>query len=173
MDVLVLRLIHIGAGAFWVGSVFSFFLIVQPAAMAAGPSATGFTYRLLHHQRFSQVVLSSGIITVLAGITLLVLTSDGLDPDVLFSASRVGFTIGGVIAILTLAVGGGYVYPRTRQVEGTIGAFVTEGRGPSPEEQQRLGRLSRESRAAGWIVLVGLALAVACMATASYWSLFL
>ena len=35
MDVLVLRLIHIGAGAFWVGAVFTFFLFVQPAAIAA------------------------------------------------------------------------------------------------------------------------------------------
>ena len=36
MDVLVLRLIHIGAGAFWVGAVFTFFLFVQPAAIARG-----------------------------------------------------------------------------------------------------------------------------------------
>ena len=36
MDVLVLRLIHIGAGAFWVGAVFTFFLFVQPAATASG-----------------------------------------------------------------------------------------------------------------------------------------
>ena len=43
MDILLLRLIHIGAGAFWVGAVFTFFCFVQPAAVAVGPEATKFT----------------------------------------------------------------------------------------------------------------------------------
>ena len=123
MDVLILRLIHIGAGAFWVGSVFTFFLFVQPAAAAVGPDAMKFTYRLLHHQRLGVAILSAAVVTVLAGASLLVITSNGLDPDVLFSESRIGFTIGGVIAILTLGVGGLYVFPRTRTVERTIGGW--------------------------------------------------
>ena len=36
MDVLILRLIHIGAGAFWVGAVFTTFLFLQPTALALG-----------------------------------------------------------------------------------------------------------------------------------------
>lgn len=173
MDVLILRLIHISAGAFWVGAVFLFFLVVQPAAVAVGPDGTKMMYRLLHHQRISVAILTSAIVTVLAGIWLLVITSNGLDPDVLFSASRIGFTIGGVIAIVTLGVGGLYVFPRTRTVERTIGRFLAEERPPSPEEQGLLARVGRESRSAGWVVLVGLGLAIACMATASYWSVFL
>ena len=173
MDVLILRLIHIAAGAFWVGSVFTFFLFVQPAAAAVGPDATKFTYRLLHHQRLGIAILSAAVITVLAGASLLVITSNGLDPDVLFSEARLGFTIGGVIAILTLGVGGLYVFPRTLTVERTIGQLVAEGRPPTPDEQQLLARTVRESRAAGWVVLIGLSLAVICMATASYWGVFL
>jgi len=173
VDVLILRLIHIGAGAFWVGSVFTFFLFVQPAAAAVGPDAMKFTYRLLHHQRLGVAILSAAVVTVLAGASLLVITSNGLDPDVLFSESRIGFTIGGVIAILTLGVGGLYVFPRTRTVERTIGRLVAESRPPTPDEQQVLARASGQARAAGWVVLVGLVLAVTCMATASYWSVFL
>ncbi|HEX5039421.1 MAG TPA: hypothetical protein VFW95_04755 [Candidatus Limnocylindria bacterium] len=173
MDVLILRLIHISAGGFWVGAVFLFFLFVQPAAVAVGPDGTKMMYRLLHHQRMSVALLTSGIVTVAAGIWLLIITSNGLDPAVLFSTSRVGFTIGGVIAILTLGLGGLYVFPRTRMVERIIGRLVTEQRPPSPEEQQDLARIGRQSRSAGWVVLVGLALAIACMATASYWSVFL
>lgn len=173
MDVLILRLIHIAAGAFWVGSVFTFFLFVQPAAVAVGPDATKFTYRLIHNQRLAVVILSSAIVTVLAGIWLLVITSNGLDPDVLFSESRLGFTIGGTVAILTLGVGGLYVFPRTRTVERTIGRVLGEGRPPNPDEQQLLARTTRESRAAGWVVLAGLSVAVICMATASYWSVVL
>jgi hypothetical protein len=132
-----------------------------------------FTFQLLHHRRFGVVLLSAAIVTVLAGIWLLLITSSGLNPDVLFSKSRIGFTIGGVVAILTLGVGGLYVFPRTRIVEGTIGQMLAEQRPPTPDEQAALARAGREARAAGWVVMIGLAVAVICMGTASYWSLFL
>ena len=173
MDILVLRLIHIAAGAFWVGAVFTFFLFVQPAAVAIGPEATKFTYQLLHHRRLPAVILSAAGVTVLAGVWLLVITSNGLNPDLLFDESRLGYTIGGVAAILTLGVGGLYVFPRTKVVERTIGGMLSEGRPPTPEEQQTLARVGGESRRAGWLVIVGLSIAVAAMATARLWPLVL
>ena len=173
MDILLLRLIHIGAGAFWVGAVFTFFLFVQPAAVAVGPEATKFTYQLLHHRRLSVVVLAAAATTVLAGSLLLIITSNGLNPDILFDVSRLGYTVGGASAILTFAIGALYVFPRTRVVEHTVGRLIAEARPPTPEEQQTLARTARESRRAGWLVLVGLAVAVAAMATASYWGVVL
>lgn len=173
MDVLLLRLIHIGAGAFWVGAVFTFFLFVQPAAVAVGPEATTFTYQLLHHRRLPVVILGAAAVTVLAGIWLLIITSNGLNPDILFDVSRLGYTVGGVSAILSFAVGALYVFPRTRVVELTLGRLIAEARPPTPEEQQALARTARESKRAGWLVLVGLVVAVAAMATAGYWGLVL
>jgi len=171
MDVLVLRVIHIGAGAFWVGAVYTFFLYVQPSVVAVGPDGTKFMYYLIHHMRFPLVILSSAIVTVAAGIWLLTITSNGLAPEILFSVSRLGYTVGGVAAILTLGVGGLYVFPRTRTVERTVGRMLDEGRPPTPDEQQTLARAGRESRQAGWLVLIGLAVAVVSMATAQYWSI--
>lgn len=173
MDILLLRLIHIGAGAFWVGAVFTFFLFVQPAAVAVGPEATKFTYQLLHHRRLPAVILGAATVTVLAGTWLLIITSNGLDPDILLDVSRLGYTVGGVSAILTFAIGALYVFPRTMVVEGILGALIAEARPPTPDEQQTLARTAGESRRAGWLVLVGLTVAVAAMATASYWTLFL
>jgi len=72
-------------------------------------------------------------------------------------------------AIVTLGVGGLYVLPRTRITERTIGTLIAEGRPPTPEEQQTLARVGREGRQAGWIVLIGLTIAIASMATAQYW----
>jgi hypothetical protein len=169
MDVLVLRLIHIGAGAFWVGAVFTFFLFVQPAAIAVGPDATKFTYQLLHHRRLPIWIFGSAVVTVLAGLWLLVITSNGLDPDLLFSASRLGYTVGGIAAIVAIAIGGLYVLPRTLTTERTVGTFLGEGRPPTPEEQQTLARVGGQARRAGWLVLAGLTIAVASMATAQYW----
>lgn len=173
MEILLLRLIHIGAGVFWVGSVLTFHLFIQPAVVASGPAATGFTYQLLHHRRFSVAILTSGLVAVIAGITLLVITSNGLDPEILFGASRLGFTVGGAVAILSLGVGALYLFPRTRIVEATIGGLLAEGRPPTPAEQELLAHTGREARAAGWVVSIGLIVAVICMATASYWGLFL
>jgi uncharacterized membrane protein len=171
MDILVLRLIHIAAGVFWVGAVFAFFLFVQPAAMAIGADATKFNYRLLHHQRFSEAILAAAATTVVAGILLLAITSNGFDLDLLFDASRLGYTVGGLVAILAFAIGATYVFPRTRTVEHTIGAFLAEGRPPTSDEQQLLARTARESRSAGWLVIIGLGIAVVAMATARLWSL--
>ena len=172
MDVLLLRLIHIGFGAFWVGSVFTFLLFVQPAAMAVGPEATKFTYQLLHHRRFSLAILVTAATTVLAGIWLLVITSNGLNPEFLFSESRLGYTVGGVAAILTFGIGALYIFPRTQTVERTIGLLIAEARPPAPDEQQTLARVGRENLRAGWVVLFGLAVAIVSMATAKLWGLF-
>ncbi len=173
MDVLLLRLIHIGAGSFWVGAVFTFFLFVQPAAVAAGPGAMSFTYQLIYHRRLPLWILGSAATTVLAGIWLLVITSNGLDPDLLFDEARLGYTVGGMAAILTFGLGALYVFPRTRTVERTIGRLIAEVRPPTPEEQQVLARVGRESRRAGWLVLIGLAVSVLAMATARLWGLLL
>jgi uncharacterized membrane protein len=173
MDVLLLRLIHIGTGVFWVGAVFTFFLFVQPAAVAVGPDATRFTYQLLHHRRLPAIILGTAVTTVVAGIVLLLITSNGLDPDILFDASRLGYTVGGVAAIVTLGIGGLYVFPRTATVERTLGQILAEKRPPTPDEQQTLARVAGESQRAGWIVIVGLVVAVVAMATARYWGLFL
>ena len=161
MDVLVLRLIHIGAGAFWVGAVFTFFLFVQPTAIAVGTGRDEVHLPAHPPPAPAGLILGSAVVTVLAGIWLLLITSNGLDPEILFSASRLGYTVGGVAAILTLGIGGLYVLPRTRTTERTIGRILAEGRPPTPEEQQTLARVGREARQAGWIVLVGLTIAVA------------
>jgi hypothetical protein len=173
MDIAILRLIHIAAGAFWGGALYTFFLFVQPTAMAIGPEGQKFTYHFIHHKRFSVILLASAITTVVAGIVLLWITTDGFDGDLLFDASRLGFTIGGVAGILSLGLGGLYVFPRTLVVERTLGVAMTEGRPPTDAERATLMRAGGESRAAGKWVLVGVGIAVLCMATARYWSTFL
>lgn len=173
MDVLILRLIHIGAGAFWVGAVFTNVLFLQPTAMALGPEGGRFQFHLARHRRFSTVILLSAATTVVAGIALLWLTSSGLDPALLFDKSRLGFTVGGIVAILTFAVGSLYVYPRTERVVRIMGTAMAESRGPLPDEQAQLGRLRRELLMAGWVTVAGLALAVAAMATGRYWGVVL
>ena len=173
MDVLILRLIHIVAGAFWVGALFTNVLFLTPTAIALGPDAGKFQFHLIRGVRFPLVMLSSAIITVLAGIWLLWITTDGLKLDLLFSPSRVGFTLGGIVAILTLGVGGLYIYPRIQRVATLMSGPMGEGRPPTPDEQAQLLATRGELLRSGWVVLTGVAIAVVFMATARYWSVFL
>lgn len=173
MDVLILRLIHIVAGSFWVGAVFTNAFFLLPTAVALGPEAAKFQYHLGRQRHFSRVILASAATTVLAGIWLLWITTDGLDPDLMFRTPNLGFTVGGVAAILTFALGSTYVYPRTERVIRIMSGAMSEGRGPSPDEQARLGRLRGELVRAGWVVVVGLSISIASMATARYWSVVL
>ena len=169
MDILILRLIHIGVGAFWVGAVFTNVLFLQPTAVALGPEGGRFSYHLARHRRFSRIILAAAAVTILAGIWLLWLSTNGLDPEQLFAASRIGFTLGGIAAILTFAVGSLYVYPRTERVVRIMGAVMAESRAPAPEEQSELVGIRGELIRAGWVTVVGLGLATAAMATARYW----
>lgn len=173
MDILVLRLIHIALGTFWVGAVFTNVLFLAPAATALGPDGGRFQFQLLRHQRFATMILASAAASVLAGVVLLWTTTNGLDPELALAPSRLGFTVGGVIGILTFAFGSIYVYPRTRRIVATMAAVMAAGGPPSAEEQAELGRLRGELLRAGWATVIGLGVTVVAMATARLWGVLL
>lgn len=173
MDILVLRLVHIASGAFWVGAVFTFFLFVSPTATALGSDGQRFVAHLISRQRFSNAILVAAIVTVAAGLLLLWRTSNGFDLDVLSRPPMLGFAIGGVSAIITLAIASGYIVPRVSRAERITGRLQADGRPPTTEEERDLGRIGSEIQRAGVYVMATLAVAVAAMATARYWSLVL
>lgn len=173
MDVLILRLIHILAGAFWVGAVFTNAFFLQPTAETLGPEAGRFQLRLMGAARFPAAILSAAGVTIAAGIALLWLTTNGFDPELLFGESRVGFTFGGTVAILTFGVGSLYVYPRIKRISGVMGRLMAEGRPPNADEQAEIATIREQLRVSGWVTVIGLVTAVASMATARYWGVLL
>jgi hypothetical protein len=173
VDVLILRLLHILAGAFWVGAVFTTVAFLQPTALAVGPAAGPFQAHLVRNRRFALTVLASAAVTVAAGLWLLWISTNGLDPAIALHESHLGFTLGGVVAILTFALGASFVYPRTVRVAGIVAGMLAEGRPPTADEQARLGTMRRQLTKAGWVVVVGLTISVAAMATARYWPVVL
>jgi hypothetical protein len=173
MDVLILRLIHITAGAFWVGAVFTTVLFLQPTAMALGPGAAPFQAHLIRDRRFALAVVTSAAVTVAAGVWLLWISTDGLDPAIALDSAHLGFTVGGVAAILTFLLGASYVYPRTVRVARIVASFLADGRPPTAEEQGQLATMRGQLARVGWVVIAGLAVATIAMATARYWPLVL
>jgi hypothetical protein len=167
--VIILRLIHIGAGVFWVGAALVFFLFIQPSVREVGPEGQRFIGHLTTRKKLPGIILVSAIVTVLAGILLYVEVSDVLNVDWIASGPGIGFTIGGVAALITVILGLAVTKPSADRM-GALGQQVAASGGPpSPEQAAEMQRLQARLMLIGRISMVLLMIAVVTMATARYY----
>lgn len=164
-ELLILRLIHVVGGVFWVGTMVfnSFFL--GPSLAAAG-AAAGQVANQLQRRRVFTIMPITAIVTMLAGMRLMMITSSGIPG---YFASRAGMTysIGGACAIIAFLFGLAVARPAMMKAA-SLGAAM------SSDEITR-GRIESELRAvqqrARWAALVVgwlLLLSAVCMAIARY-----
>lgn len=165
---VVLRIIHILAGVFWVGAALTVILFIQPTAREVGPAAGPFISHLAGRKRLVEFVLGAGGLTVLAGLLLYWRDSAGLNPDWIGSAEGVALTVGALCAIAALAIGGSVIRPGIR-ASLAIGREVAAGGGPpTPEQAARLQALQERAHTAGKVIVPLLIVAVVAMASARY-----
>ena len=173
MDFVVLRLIHILGGAFWLGAAVTMFLFLQPTAQATAPEGQRFMLHLLRDRRFSEVVLAAALLTGVAGAILFWRDTNGLRLASITQPQILGFTIGGVaggIALLLFLFVG---YPAGRRMIAIGSKLEAERRPPNEDEQRILAAAQSVLSRVGATVLVLLVIAAAAMATARYWPLVL
>lgn len=173
MDLLILRLLHILAGAFWLGAAYTMFLFLQPPAQAVEPDGQRFMLHLLGRRRLPDAVLAAALLTGGAGALLFWRDSGGLQLTWMTQPQGLGFTLGavsgGIALLLFVTIG----YPNTRRIIAIGSRLAAEGRPPGPEEQRTLADVQRRLRLVGLAVIVLLGIAAAAMATARYWGLVL
>ncbi|MBA3779998.1 MAG: hypothetical protein H0X16_12015 [Chloroflexi bacterium] len=171
MDVglLLLRVVHIGAGVFWVGGAFTFFLFVAPSAGALEPPATKrFMDEVVNNRRFPTAILIASTLTILAGALLYWRDSAGLSAAWITSPTGIGFTVGAVAAIVSWILGPLAIRPTITRLQ-ELGDQVMEAhRPPTAEEAGTLAALNQRLRTVGIINLVLLGIAVLSMAVARY-----
>jgi uncharacterized membrane protein len=166
---LLLRVLHIGSGIFWVGAAFTFLLFVNPSAKALGTDAQGaFMDQITRVRRLPMVVLIAGVVTVLAGATLYWRASGGLNSAWISTPTGIGFSIGALAGIVSMALGPIFIVPNFEKVQAIGGRLQTERRPPTPEEGATLQALDQRLTQVGRIDLVLLTVAVLMMATARY-----
>jgi uncharacterized membrane protein len=173
MDFVVLRLIHILGGAFWLGAAVTMFLFLQPTAQATAPEGQRFMLHLLRNRRFSEAVLVAASVTGVAGAILFWRDTNGLQLELMTQPQGLGFTAGGVaggIALLLFLFVG---YPAGRRLIALGSRLETDRRPPSEEEARILATAQRVLSRVGITVLVLLVVAAAAMATARYLPLVL
>jgi uncharacterized membrane protein len=165
---VVLRILHILAGAFWVGSAIVIFLFLQPSARELGPAATPLMMHLAQKKRLPDITLAAAGITILAGLLMYWRVSSGLDADWIGSAQGISITAGAIAAIAAVSLGASIVRPSMLAV-GKIGQEVAaSGAPPTPEQAARIQALQARVRGAGSTIVPLLVVAVIGMAAARY-----
>jgi hypothetical protein len=173
MDWVVLRLIHILGGAFWLGAAVTLFMFLQPTAQATAPEGQRFMLHLLRNRRFSEVVLVAACLTGVAGAILFWRDTSGLQLTSMTEPQGLGFTVGGVAGGIALS---GFLfmgYPAGRRIIAIGSTLEAERRAPNEDEQRILAVAQRVLNRVGATVLVLLVIAAGAMATARYWPLVL
>jgi uncharacterized membrane protein len=163
---IVLRVIHIGAGIFWVGSATFLLLFVEPTVRALGPSGGSFMAHMSQVRKMPRIIAVSAIVTIVAGIWLYWRDTGGFEPDIITTGPGIGFGIGGLAAIVAFIVGLTMVRPRVERM-GALGGAMASGP-PTPEQGQEMGALQRSLRSISIFSEVLLAIAVVAMASARF-----
>jgi hypothetical protein len=165
--ILLLRLVHIVAGVFWVGGSVLTTFFIDPAAAANGDAGQQFYGRLVRQARLSQRFAAAAGLTVLAGAWLYWIDSAGLTSDWMRSGPGLGFGLGAVLALIGFAFGF-----RVGALTRRIGSLTSTIKGtPTQGQILELDAAQRQMHRLRLIQDPLLILALACMATARYWHL--
>lgn len=165
---IILRLVHILAGVFWVGTSIFFSFFLEPSVKELGTTGQQFMGHLVEKKKMPIVISATAALTILAGILLYWRASAGFDLDWITSATGLGFTVGGVAAILAFAGGLVFIKPAVGRM-GAIGQAIAMSGGPPTDAQvSEMQKLGAKLALVGRVDLVLLIVAVVAMATARF-----
>ena len=170
MDVylLVLRLVHIATGVFWVGTAFFVFFFLEPTVNVLGPQAGPVMSHLTQKLRLPLYVVSASALTILAGLLLYWRDSNGFDLDWVTSATGLAFGIGGLAAIVAFTLGLTMIRPAASRMGELAQEVGASGGPPSAEQAAEMQSLQHRLRAVGRIDTILLGVALVLMAVARY-----
>lgn len=169
MDValIVARVLHIGGGVFWAGTLIFMSRFLMPAIADSGP-AGGQVMQALAKRGFTTAIPVAAILTVLAGIYLMYRVSAGFDAVYMGSGAGITFSIGGLAALIAMGIG-------STIVRGSIEKMLKIGpQMQSASESERaalaaeMTALRQRGSGAARIVSVLLMITVFCMAIGRY-----
>ena len=167
---IVLRLVHVVSSLCWAGGGFIFFLFVEPTAKALGPMGMQFVQHMANKRRFNIFMVINSTLTVLSGALLVWQDGNGQWLDWLQTGPGLGFALGSLVGIVVYFVGMFGVSPRVTKLA-KIGEEIKKAGGPpTPEQGAQLQKLDKELSLYSKIDFMLVALSLALMATARYWS---
>jgi putative copper export protein len=101
---IVLRLIHILSGVYWAGTMFFFVTFLEPSLRSLGPDGGKVMIRFFERGYLTLLPVIAGL-TMLSGLSMLWILSNGFDPTYLRSSLGMSLVTGGALAITAFLVG--------------------------------------------------------------------
>lgn len=161
---LFIRILHIGAGAFWVGSTLSLVFFINPALKEKGGIGKKFIDYLVTKKRFGTDSAGAGGMAGLAGILLYWHDSQGLTSAWMHSSTGIGFAAGAVLGLVAFIFG--VFTDRKLKVMAELRAQF--GDAPSEEQTSQLQLLDKRVTTNLNICAAALSLSVWVMAVSRY-----
>ena len=162
---IVLRLIHIFSGVFWVGGALFLGFFVNPSVQATADSGQKFMAYLMTKSGLTLRITAAAFLTVLAGGWLYWIDSGSLTSVWMHSATGWGFGIGGIFGIIGFIFGS-----MVGRYSSTLGKIASQIQGkPTPEQMNQIQTIQKQLSSVSTIDTIALILSLICMATARYW----
>jgi uncharacterized membrane protein len=166
VELVLLRLIHILGGLFWVGAGVFSAIFLAPAMKAAGPAAAGAIMSNLQKRRMFTFMPIVATLTILSGARLMWIVSAG-DPH--WFVHRVGHTyaISGALAVIAFLMG--LFVGRPAMVKaGKLAQGAASGGASKEMLAAEIAKLQKRAALATGVATTMLVLAAAGMAIARY-----
>ena len=151
----ILRIAHIAAAIFWVGTSLFMLFFLEPTVRSLGPDGGKFMQRLLGGTRFSLAISAAAMITLLAGLILYGPVTGG-SAQIMFG-QRLPLTIGAIAGIAAGIVGGAMQGRASGQLTALGARMAKAGGPPSPAdlaEMQRLQGVIRQGSLWGGALMI-------------------
>lgn len=161
---LVLRLLHILGGVFWVGGALAMNFFVGRTIGATGEAGKQFAGHLMGRTGFSPFMTYSAITSVIAGFILYGIDSNWFTSAWQSSGPGVGFGLGALFALIGFVTG--MMNGSNNRKMGRLGSQI-QGK-PTAEQVSQMAAIQKQQ---AWVVPVNtysLLLALALMAIARY-----
>jgi uncharacterized membrane protein len=165
----LLRFVHVVAGILWAGASIFYLLFIKPSVKSIGPAGPQFMQNLTQRRKFPMFMVSTSLLTVLAGGMLYWFLSGGLNLAWAATGPGLGFTIGSLAALIAFFLGTFGIGPTSGQIGALGGQIAASGRAPSPEQTSRMQALEQKLSTIENVEFVLLVIALVTMATARYW----
>lgn len=164
---LILRLVHIAVGTFWVGTMIFNAFFLMPSMLEAGPDGMKVAAGLAR-RRFLDIMPPVAGLTILSGLWLYWKASLGFQPAYMRSAVGMTYGVGAVAALIAFALGVVIMRPSMLKAAALSQAAASAAPEDRATKLAEAAALRQRGAETGKFIAVVLIIAVAAMAVARY-----
>ncbi|MFQ5407758.1 MAG: hypothetical protein ACE5FI_04960 [Anaerolineales bacterium] len=162
---VILRVIHIIGGVFWLGAGMMIVYYVGPTAQALGSDGQKFMAHILQRTKYSLVIGAASGLTLLSGLIMYVIIYNHLLARPNYN---LGITGGGLFGMAAFVIATTMIGRPMGKMKALLNEIEAAGGPPKPEQAAELEALGATMNKGGnWAVVTGV-IAMVGMASAQY-----